>query len=137
MDRMLDKSALMTDIIERVFDYMLKGASIYASVKHESKTQANVELCWVNDNGPRRFGFGGVQQMVLDVHLLLRICEKFVSDKSNEDANEVCENGLRAYFNTDQDLTGELKLGDWYEARVNSFMLQIAELYVGLDVEFS
>ncbi len=25
MDRMLDKSALMTEIIERVFDYMLKG----------------------------------------------------------------------------------------------------------------
>ncbi len=74
--------------------------------------------------------------MVLDVHLLLRICEKFVSDKANDDANAVCENGLRAYFNTEQDLTGELKLGDWYESRVNSFMLQIAELYVGLDVEF-
>jgi hypothetical protein len=63
------------------------------------------EKCWTTENGPRRFGFGGVQQMVLDIHLMLRICEKFVSDKANENANLICENGLRAYFTAEPDLT--------------------------------
>ena len=89
--------------------------------------------CWNTLDGTRRFGFGGVQQMILDVHLLLRICEKFVSEKANDSANAICENGLRAYFTIEQDLTGELRLGDWYEERVNAIMEQIADLYVGFE----
>ena len=71
--------------------------------------------------------------MVLDIHLFLRIAEKYVSDPANENANLICETGLRAYFTDQQDLSGELKLGDWYESRVNAIMEQIAELYVGFE----
>ena len=92
-----------------------------------------VDHCWKTDEGPRIFGFGGVQQMILDIQLFLRICGNYISPKSNERANLICENGLRAYFSQDSDVSGELRLGDWYEERVNAILEQIANLYVGLQ----
>jgi hypothetical protein len=69
--------------------------------------------------------------MVLDIQLFLRICGKYISVTANEKANLVCENGLRAYFSQDSE-TGELRLGSWYEERVNAIVEQIEYLYVGL-----
>ena len=88
--------------------------------------------CWKSDEGPRTFGFGGVQQMILDIQLFLRICGKYISSSANEKANLICENGLRSYFAQDSETGGELRLGDWYDERVNAIVEQIADLYVGL-----
>lgn len=88
--------------------------------------------CWKTEEGNRVFGFGGVQQMILDVQLFLRICGKYVSSKATENASIICERGLRAYFAQDSVISGELRLGDWYEERVNAIVEQISDLYVGL-----
>jgi hypothetical protein len=85
MHTSLNKVQLLTSIIEGLFDFMLQ------------------DQCWTTPHGPRHFGLGGVQQMVLDIHLLLRICEKFISDSANEKANLICEKGLKAYFTLEQD----------------------------------
>jgi hypothetical protein len=115
MDPTLDKREILSMIIERTFSHILLPEN------------------WVDiDNAPKRFGFGGVQNMILDIHLTLRLCDQYISEVATESANKICENGLRAYFASETDLTGELKLGDWYEERVNSIMEQIADLYVGL-----
>ena len=112
----LDKKQLLSEMNTKLFEYMLD------------------EKCWTRAHAPRRFGFGGVQQMILDIHLWLKICEPFITDKGTELANVICENGLRTYFTAETDVSGELKLGEWYEERVNSIMEQIAELYVGFLV---
>ena len=70
--------------------------------------------------------------MIIDIKLFLRICGNFVSQKSNENASLICENGLRAYFAQESEITGDLRIGDWYEERVHSIVEQIAELYIGL-----
>jgi hypothetical protein len=69
--------------------------------------------------------------MVLDIQLFLRICGKYISQTANEKANLICENGLRAYFAQEPDV-GDLRLGSWYEERVNAVVEQIEYLYVGL-----
>lgn len=66
--------------------------------------------CWESDKGQRKFGFGGVQQLVLDIHLLLRIGELFVSEQTNSKANTVCEKALRLYFSQNRDVKFALKV---------------------------
>ncbi|KAJ3218340.1 exocyst complex component exo84 [Dinochytrium kinnereticum] len=75
---------------------------------------------WETPKGPRRFGFGGIQQLILDIHFIIRICEAIVSQKSNEIANGICEKALRAYFSQNPDIKAPLKTGEWYDKRVDA-----------------
>ncbi|KAI8819537.1 uncharacterized protein EV422DRAFT_533391 [Fimicolochytrium jonesii] len=88
---------------------------------------------WVTPrNTPRRFGFHGVQQLILDINFFLRICEPLVSDRASEAANRVCEKGLRTFFSGQGAsatpggggavVKAALKTGDWYDQRVDSVM---------------
>lgn len=83
-------------------------------------------------NGPRLFGFGGVQQLVLDVHFVLRLCEAYVNDRTNDAANEVCEKALRAYFSQRKEGTrgGTLKSGEWYDQRIDQVIASAASDFV-------
>ena len=92
MDPTLNKQKIVSEIIQRLFDFMTETR------------------CWESDKGPRKFGFGGVQQLVLDIHLLLRIVEEFVSDQTNIKANTVCEKALRLYFSQNKDMKVPLKV---------------------------
>ncbi|KAI8843644.1 hypothetical protein BC829DRAFT_400805 [Chytridium lagenaria] len=74
---------------------------------------------WETPKGPRRFGFGGIQQLILDMHYLIRSCESIVSPKSNEIANSICEKALRAYFSQNPDIKGTFE-GEWYDKRVDA-----------------
>jgi hypothetical protein len=93
IDPSLNKPKILTSIIQKLFDFM-----------SESR-------CWESDKGPRKFGFGGVQQLVLDIHLFLRIMEGYITDYTNIKANGVCERALRLYFSQNKDMKISLKVG--------------------------
>ncbi|KAI9327477.1 hypothetical protein BDR26DRAFT_842971 [Obelidium mucronatum] len=88
------------DIIQGVFSQMMEANS------------------WETDRGPMRFGFCGVQQLVLDIHFFLHVAEPFVNQQANEMANKVCEKALRAYFTQNAKIRANLKTGEWYDRRV-------------------
>lgn len=92
IDPSLNKSKIVTDIIQKLFDFMTESR------------------CWESEKGPRKFGFGGVQQLVLDIHLFLRIAEDYVSEQTNIKANTVCEKALRLYFSQNKDMKVALKV---------------------------
>ncbi|TPX34542.1 hypothetical protein SmJEL517_g02834 [Synchytrium microbalum] len=75
---------------------------------------------WETDKGPRRFGFAGVQHLVLDIHFLLQITSSFASELATQRANEVCEHALRAYFGQKDRINSPLKTGDWYDRRADA-----------------
>ncbi|KAJ3181357.1 exocyst complex component exo84 [Gaertneriomyces sp. JEL0708] len=84
--------------------------------------------CWKSKIGERRrFGFAGVQQLILDIHFFLRICEGVVSDEGVSLANEVCERALRTYFEGSEagGIKAGLKGGDWYDKRVDDVMAMV------------
>lgn len=92
IDPSLNKQKIVTDIIHKLFEFMSE------------------QRCWESEKGPRKFGFGGVQQLVLDVHLFLRMAVKYVSDGTNIMANGVCEKALRLYFSQNKDMKISLKV---------------------------
>lgn len=53
---------------------------------------------WENASGPRQFGYAGVQQLVLDIHFLHKVCDPYISDNVAHAANNLCEKALKAYF---------------------------------------
>ncbi|KAI8803168.1 hypothetical protein BJ742DRAFT_872731 [Cladochytrium replicatum] len=67
--------------------------------------------CWVTPaKVPRQFGFGGVQQLVLDVQFFLALAESIISEETNHLANDVCERALRLYFQQNVGLQEALKV---------------------------
>ncbi|KXS17582.1 hypothetical protein M427DRAFT_54516 [Gonapodya prolifera JEL478] len=98
----LDKFSIVATLIEQLLLHML-----------EPKAWEHPE----RPNEARPIGFGGVQQLVLDVHFFLRVCESYVTERANEMADDVCERGLRIYLQGNKSTT-ELKTGDWYDMRV-------------------
>ncbi|KAI8055929.1 hypothetical protein BDF22DRAFT_315848 [Syncephalis plumigaleata] len=73
---------------------------------------------WEKDKEPRRFGYAGVQQFVLDIHFLLKVCDAYVSDTAASAGNMVCERALRLYFSQNKHSKRTLQTGDWYDAHV-------------------
>jgi hypothetical protein len=98
LDPSLARGKIMSRIVEGLFELMTQ------------------DRCWGNDIGPRKFGFGGVHQVVLDVHFCLHVFDGFLSEQSSLQANGICVRALRAYFDggDGRDVRG----GEWYEARV-------------------
>jgi hypothetical protein len=84
----------------------------------ENAMVSMTQIGWETPRGPRTFGFGGVQQLVLDIHFVLRVCESYITDKTNDAANDVCEKALRTYFLQKKDGPNRtLKSGEWYDKR--------------------
>ncbi|TPX67222.1 hypothetical protein SpCBS45565_g03925 [Spizellomyces sp. 'palustris'] len=108
LDPTLPRKAILTSIVDGIFTFM------------------NDPSCWQNARGPRRLGFQGVQQLILDIHFFLRICEPLVSEETNSNANIVCEKGLRTFFSQNKELKAALKTGDWYDKRVDDVMALIS-----------
>lgn len=69
-----------------------------------------LDRCWEQEKGTRLFGFGGVQQLVLDIHFFLKIAEKYISENTNSMANLICERALRLYFAQNKDIKAALKV---------------------------
>ncbi|KAI8622354.1 hypothetical protein BC830DRAFT_1089575 [Chytriomyces sp. MP71] len=91
---------IVCDIVSGVFSQMMEANS------------------WETEHGPLRFGFCGVQQLVLDIHFFLHIAEHFISPAANEIANKICEKALKSYFMQNAKIRGNLKTGEWYDKRV-------------------
>ncbi|KAI9344811.1 hypothetical protein DFJ73DRAFT_839749 [Zopfochytrium polystomum] len=111
LDRMLSDAAdfpsvrarrMVSDVILQLFSTMLLDTS------------------WETERGERRFGFCGVQQLVLDVHFFLRVAGAFVNPVANAKANAVCERALKVYFGQNPGVKEKMKSGDWYEQRVKA-----------------
>ncbi|KAI9597241.1 Cullin repeat-like-containing domain protein [Syncephalis fuscata] len=74
---------------------------------------------WETDKEPRKFGYAGVQQFVLDIHFLLKVCDAYISDTAASAGNVVCERALRLYFAQNRHSKRTLQTGDWYDTHVN------------------
>jgi hypothetical protein len=61
-------------------------------------------------NGPRKFGFGGVQQFILDMHFILHCFKTEIPAEGNVIANQVCEKALKTYMSSSKDLATPLKV---------------------------
>ncbi|KAL2919873.1 exocyst complex component exo84 [Polyrhizophydium stewartii] len=105
MDRVLDRKDLVGRVLEQFFGNISTSPS-----------------SWETDKGPRKFGFGGVQTLVLDIHFCLRAAEVYITEPANEAANAVCEKALRTYFSQNKDLSVPLRTGEWYDKRVDEAM---------------
>ncbi|TPX54804.1 hypothetical protein PhCBS80983_g05744 [Powellomyces hirtus] len=108
----LPRQQILTTIVDQIFAAMLAPQS------WQTPRQT-----------PRRLGFHGVQQLILDIHFFLRICEPLVSDATSDAANQVCEKALRTFFTVQAGgavVKAALKSGDWYDSRVNDVMNMIA-----------
>ncbi|KAJ3230788.1 exocyst complex component exo84 [Chytriomyces hyalinus] len=92
---------IVTEIISGLFAQMLDASS------------------WETDRGPMRFGFCGVQQLVLDIHFFLHVAEAFVSPYAHDTANRICEKALKTYFTQNAKVRTGLKTGEWYDRRVS------------------
>eukprot|EP00842_Homolaphlyctis_polyrhiza_P006746 jgi/Hompol1/7072/HPOL_005178-RA len=118
MDKILDRHTLECGVIEGFFENML-----------------NTAIYWETERGPRKFGFGGVQTLILDIHFTLRAAEHYVTETANEHANAVCEKALRAYFVQNKDLAAPLKTGEWYDKRVDEAMRKYGRNFMALGAE--
>ncbi len=58
----------------------------------------------------RKFGFGGVQQFILDMQFSLAVLDQFVTKQCNTAANEKCGKALRLYFLQNKDVALPLKV---------------------------
>jgi hypothetical protein len=124
VDTSLDKKAIVTDVIQKLYEFM-----------SESITQIQMltlDRCWETDKGSRLFGFGGVQQFILDTDFFLRIAEAYISEQTNMTANSLCERALRLYFLQNKDIKTPLKTGEWYEKRVEEIMKTAGKSYYAL-----
>ncbi|KAJ3087237.1 hypothetical protein HK100_008449, partial [Physocladia obscura] len=84
---------IVSEIIGGVFDHIL------VSMETSAATPGNA----------LRFGFCGVQQLVLDIHFFLLVAERFVTSTANETANKICERALRFYFTQNSKIRAPLK----------------------------
>ncbi|KAJ3238945.1 exocyst complex component exo84 [Chytriomyces hyalinus] len=92
---------IVTEIITGLFVQMMEASS------------------WETDRGPMRFGFCGVQQLVLDIHFFLHVAESFVSAYAHDTANKICEKALKTFFTQNTKVRTGLKTGEWYDRRVS------------------
>ncbi|KAJ3347938.1 exocyst complex component exo84 [Kappamyces sp. JEL0680] len=101
----LNAPELISDLLLQIFTFM-------------DETQA----CWNTPKGPRKFGFGGVQAFILDMHFLLHAFDEYVSEKTNDLSNSLCERALRHFFTQNKDLAAPLKPEEFYDRRVLAAM---------------
>lgn len=84
----------------------------------------HIEACWTTPKGPRKFGIGGIQSFLLDMHFLLRVFDAHVSTEANDLSNDICERALRSYFSQNKDLSTPLQTDDFYDKRVEAAMVE-------------
>ncbi|KAI8907175.1 hypothetical protein EDD86DRAFT_227746 [Gorgonomyces haynaldii] len=101
IDPILDQKLTLSKILDKYMEYMA------------------TDQCWETPKGQRKFGFGGVQTFVLDMHFLLRICDNYITESTNQLANELCAKAIKVYFLQNKDLGAPLKTGEWYDKRVD------------------
>lgn len=66
---------------------------------------------WITEHGyDKLFGYSGVQQFVLDIHALLKICDAFITPAITKSANEACSRALKIYFKRAKDTSLVLKV---------------------------
>jgi hypothetical protein len=71
----------------------------------------------------------GVQQLVLDIHLILKVCDTYVSDVVAHAANGICEKALRNYFARGATQLGQLQSGEWYNTKVAEAIGALGHVY--------
>jgi hypothetical protein len=73
-------------------------------------SRINKELGWMTSAGPRKFGFGGVQKFVLDMHFLLFFYRSEITPETNKCANDLCQRALKQYLSQHKDLSTPLQV---------------------------
>ncbi|RKP02485.1 hypothetical protein CXG81DRAFT_24858 [Caulochytrium protostelioides] len=123
---MLDHIGICTEILEKGFEGML------APRAWESTSAGLLSSDTASGHpSPRRFGYGGVQQLVLDIHFFLRVADGFISDVVHDRANAVCEQALKLYFQNSL-VASPLRDGRWYDERVEACAASMASVYPAL-----
>lgn len=97
---------------------------ILQTIYYNNKIASN----WVTPKGPRKFGFGGIQQLMLDMTFILRVFEEQITEESNDLSNTICEKALKSYFTQNPNVTVPLKNGDFYESRTEATMKKLGLL---------
>ncbi|KAJ3397334.1 hypothetical protein HDV05_002962, partial [Chytridiales sp. JEL 0842] len=109
---LLDVKDLLSSVVLRILNGLMEGRVTPPALKKVSLTMKTPVSIWETERGPRRFGFGGVQQLVLDIHFLLQFLDAFITEESNQLANGICEKALRTYFTQNPNVTAALKGGE-------------------------
>src|SRR5690349_6296796 len=71
--------AVMANVLEEFFRGIGDGMCMTYYMQC-CTTNLCIVSFWEKDKEPRRFGYAGVQQFVLDIHFLLKVCDAYVSD---------------------------------------------------------
>lgn len=104
--RPFDKEAILTGSIECFFTDLADGECTSLQI-----FKSLVERNWVKKHEYERlFGYSGVQQFVLDIHLFLKICDGYLSPETLKIANDACSRALKIYFKRAKDPNWILKV---------------------------
>lgn len=82
-------------------------------------------LAWSTPKGPRKFGVGGIQAFIMDIHFLLCVFEKQITEEIHTLSNSLCERALRQYFGQNKNLNTTLKASEFYNGRVKAVCKQL------------
>jgi hypothetical protein len=97
----------------------IDSKSVLSGVIEQFLQDINTEDNWIAEQGyDRVFGYSGVQQFILDIHYLSKLCDPFLSESSTKSATDCCSRALKIYFRRFTDPNRILKPGDWYDRRV-------------------
>lgn len=97
----------------------IEGKSVLRGVLEQFMIDISSEENWVADQGyDRVFGYSGVQQFILDIHYLSKLCDPYLSETATKLATDSCSRALKIYFKRFTDPSRILKPGDWYDRRV-------------------
>lgn len=56
------------------------------------------------------FGFGGIQQYLLDIRFTVKVCRGFMSDRTDDSFMELCRKGLKAYSKDNKEKAKQIKV---------------------------
>ncbi|KAJ3328132.1 exocyst complex component exo84 [Blyttiomyces sp. JEL0837] len=113
-----------SDVIIKLLGYidqLISDSNEYDTIAQLTSDLISKVISLLNDDSlwsNRRIGFGGVQQLVLDIHFFLKVTATYITNDCNTAANLICERALRLYFAQNPNIKAALKGGEWYERRV-------------------
>ncbi|ORX93838.1 hypothetical protein K493DRAFT_315777 [Basidiobolus meristosporus CBS 931.73] len=116
----------MHDISLEAAQWPLNRSLFIAGIIEQFFRTMNDAPCWEgDDHQPRAFGYGGVHQLVLDIHFFLKVTDEFITQSTTKAANAICERALRMYFAQNPASKLPLKTAQWYDERVAHLMKEL------------
>jgi hypothetical protein len=112
----------MNQLVEEIDPILDKNEFMELTIKEWLTSVNNSSQIW--GEKPKKFGFGGVQMFILDMHFFLRVTDRYIVDESNDLANDVCAKAIKLYFVQNKNLDAPLKQGEWYDFRVDEALVK-------------